>query len=421
MNIQVISYNKEVKYGREHNYICSSLNKPSCFDEFDINIISLQTPNLWHNHKNNDTLIDAINDFHSLCVLINNIKKSKVIICFPQNYTFHYDYSGYTEKYEQSKQIKDMIPQLKECLNNLFPQTNYYNLIYENSTTICKNTEYTAAFYFNSVIDKNSIITKCNGGEHTTTFFYNPSMIFTTLNLALANINDFLETTGLVKRNTAVPSWVKEIYFFDDEKQEEVINSAEAVIKKQEQMIKDAEEKIKENLYYKSILFETGEVLVSIVYNILEKILNYDMSCFVDEKKEDFRINKEQVTFIGEIKGINSNVKSENVSQLEVHCQSYIDELEEQGKKENVKGILIINPLRNKPLNERDQVHEKQIQLAQRYDSLIITTDVLLHIFENFLRKNFSTEEVVEIFKNKVGILTKEDFIFEKDDTDDQL
>jgi len=162
-------------------------------------------------------------------------------------------------------------------------------------------------------------------------------------------------------------------------------------------------------------------VLVSIVYNILEKILNYDMSCFVDEKKEDFRINKEQVTFIGEIKGINSNVKSENVSQLEVHCQSYIDELEEQGKKENVKGILIINPLRNKPLNERDQVHEKQIQLAQRYDSLIITTDVLLHIFENFLRKNFSTEEVVEIFKNKVGILTKEDFIFEKDDTDDQL
>ena len=261
MNIQVISYNEKIKYGKEHNYTYSSLNKPRCFDEFDINIISLQTPNLWHNRKNNDTLIDAINDFHSLCVLINNIKKSKVIICFPQNYTFHYDYSEYTEQYEQNKQIKDMIPQLQDCLNNLFPQKCYYTLVYENSITICKNTEYTAAFYFDNILNQ-IIVTKCNGGEHTTTFFRNSNLIFTTLDLTHANINDFLEVTELVKKNITVPSWVKEIKFFDDKKQEEAINSAGAIIKKQEQMIKEAEEKIKENLYYKSILFETGEELV---------------------------------------------------------------------------------------------------------------------------------------------------------------
>ena len=170
-------------------------------------------------------------------------------------------------------------------------------------------------------------------------------------------------------------------------------------------------EKLAKNLRYKSVLFETGEALVIVVFEILEKMLKYDLSSFVDEKDEDFRIIFNDVTFIGEIKGITSNVKSENVSQLDVHCQTYIDSLDEEGKSENIKGILIINPLRNKPLNQRDNVHEKQIQLAKRNGSLIVTTDVLLNLFAAYLESHISTEKIIELLKNKIGLLQITDFV----------
>jgi len=115
------------------------------------------------------------------------------------------------------------------------------------------------------------------------------------------------------------------------------------------------------------------------------------------------------VTFVGEIKGITSNVKSENVSQLDVHCQSYADKLEDESKEENIKGLLIINPLRSKPLSERDEVHEKQIELAKRNGSLIITSDILLFLFEKYLMQETTTEKVIELFRNKTGLLSRAD------------
>ena len=104
-------------------------------------------------------------------------------------------------------------------------------------------------------------------------------------------------------------------------------------------------------------------------------------------------------------------MKSENVSQLDVHCQTYIDGLDEDGKSENVKGILIINPLRNKPLNERDEVHEKQVQLATRNGSLIITTETLLLLFMAYLQEYITTDKIIELLKNKIGLLSHSDFI----------
>ncbi len=117
-------------------------------------------------------------------------------------------------------------------------------------------------------------------------------------------------------------------------------------------------------------------------------------------------IKKDDITFIGEIKGINSNVKNENVSQLEVHSQCYFDKLNEEGKTESVKALLIINPFRTKPISERDPVHETQIKLAERYGSLIITTEQILKIFEKFLFGDLKSEQIIERFKKEIGLFT---------------
>ncbi|MBQ4140713.1 MAG: hypothetical protein IJD70_05205 [Clostridia bacterium] len=411
MKIQVISYEKKIQYGTEHNYTYSSLSEPRAFDEFELNIICLQTKELWYSKDSSKDSINAIKDFDSLKVLIDSARKSKVVICFPQNYTYHYCYSG--GKYMQSEQLKDMIYSLKGHLNHLLANRCRYDFVYENSTTLCGKSEMNAAFYFHHLSLTGTPITLSNGGEHTTTVLVDSHLLLTSLDLSSKNtpINDFLVAIGMINDNSSIPEWISDYKFNDDEIQNERIVNAKLEIENQSNIIKEANEKLLNNMFYKRILYENGDPLVESVFDILDKIIGCNLTEFVDEKKEDFKIILPEITFIGEIKGITSNVKNENVSQLEVHCQTYQDYLETEGKKEIIKGILIVNPLRNKPLEERDDVHERQIDLAHRYGSLIITTDVLLLLFEAYLSGKVLRDRIIELFISKTGLLTVSDFI----------
>ena len=164
--------------------------------------------------------------------------------------------------------------------------------------------------------------------------------------------------------------------------------------------ISASEEKLNKNLSYKSILYTTGDELVNIVFEILGKILNYDLSNFKDKKHEDFLIKQSDITFIGEIKGVNSSIKNQNISQLEVHYQTYKDELENENKVENIKALLIMNSNKDRKPEEREKIHENQIKLAEKYGSLII--------FEAFENKELTTEKIKDIFINKIGLLNFE-------------
>ncbi len=411
MKIQVISYEKSIKYGIEHNYTYSSLNEPRAFDEFDINIISLQTEWLWRYNVNRQSSINAIKDFDSLQVLIGDVKKSIVIICFPQNYRYKYSYSG--GSYNRSEQLKDMIPYLKDYLQHLLGNRSSYDLVYENSTTSCNKSEIKAAFYFKNIPIAEKSLTESNGGNHITTVKLDANIILTTLDISDSNapISDLLSAMGLIYSNKDIPEWMNDYRCFDDAEQEMRIEAANEEIDKQQKIIDEAKEKLDKNLYYKSVLYTNGSALVESVFDMLEKMLGCDLSGFVDKKEEDFKIILPKVTFIGEIKGIGSNVKNENVSQLDLHCQTYQDYLDTEGLTEKVKGILIINPLRSKPPRDRDDVHEKQIELAKRYGSLIITTEILLLLFEAYLAGKVSSERILELFISETGLLTVPDFI----------
>ena len=167
----------------------------------------------------------------------------------------------------------------------------------------------------------------------------------------------------------------------------------------------DINKQLEKNFEYKSILYSTGDELVSVVLEILEDMLEYDLKDFVDEKKEDFLIKKDDVTFVGEIKGLSSAVQNKNVSQLEVHIQNYFDKLHEEGKEEKVKGLLIINHQRNKPLEERQEIHVHQKSLAVKYGSLIIETKTLLNLYEKYKLCEISKNECKNLFKENIGVL----------------
>ena len=103
--------------------------------------------------------------------------------------------------------------------------------------------------------------------------------------------------------------------------------------------------------------------------------------CLIFRKKEDFLFEIDDNVFIGEIKGVRHNVKNENISQLDVHFQGYLDEHEEKDPN-SVKALLIMNHQNNKAPEEREPVKDTQINLAKRNGSLIIETAVLLKLLE---------------------------------------
>lgn len=419
MKIQLI-FDGEFHTASSYGITISKLNAPKSFDSYDINIISLQSESLWRYKSDHSKRLDCTNDLSSLNTIIEASKKAVNIIALPQNYMHYYDASSSRNAYYRQCELKDEIQNLQlELLAALIPAEyiRSFALIYENSETTLNEKIFNSAFCFINSINP---ITKSNGGEKATTIQLNDRLILTTLDLQSPGVmlDDFIKGIGLDKEPSEIPQWVKDYQFFDDAHQQELISQSQQKIDDLKNTIDQAQDKINTNLNYKSILYTNGDELVGVVFDILEKALCCNLSDFVDERKEDFLIKKEDVTFIGEIKGITSNVKSEHISQLDVHYQSYSDYLQENNLSEAVKQLLIINPFRTQPLSERKSVHHKQIELAERNECLIITTETLLKIFEKFLKQEIASNEIITIFKMKSGLLTEQDFNFGEESID---
>ena len=88
MDIQYISNQK----AKIQNVECSTIDSPKSFDTFDINIIDLNSSEIWRNKNDNTRRINEINDFKNLNDMIKHSVKCKIIIVIPQNLVFLYDY-----------------------------------------------------------------------------------------------------------------------------------------------------------------------------------------------------------------------------------------------------------------------------------------------------------------------------------------
>ena len=213
----------------------------------------------------------------------------------------------------------------------------------------------------------------------------------------------FLTEIGLIKEESEAPEWMEGLNMFDDSNQLKIIQENNMVIEMANENISNAMEVINQNKRYKSVLYTSGDELVEIIFEILEKMLGCSLSGFIDKKKEDFNFKIGDKVFIGEIKGVTPNVKKLNVSQLDVHVQEYLDDNEEES--ENIVALLIINHQRNKPIGEREKVNEEVIKLAKRNGSLIVETMTILRLFEKYLLKEKTREECIDILVNHTGLL----------------
>ena len=401
--IQIITYsgNKSEYIGNE-NVVISSLKSPRAFDDFDINIINLSDGNIWVNKKNSYKSVESLNDFHTINQIIKESSKSEIIITLPGDMLFKANYSEANQRYYSSKALKDLIPDMIDILVHLSETFRGVDVAFERTVTKVMDKEISADFRFfhplpEEVLTRSKISRKVTAIKRRKT-------ILTTLQLSnFEKIRAFLDEIGLGDKKDAVPEWMEEVKMFDDNMQHEIIDERKAIIAEQEKEIAKAEAVLEQNKRYKSILYTQSSELVDVVFEILTEMIGFDLSEFVDEKKEDFRCEKNGCVFIGEIKGVTSNVKSEYISQLDVHYQTYIED--NPNAEDKTKAILIIDYQRNRPVNDRDEVHENQIKLAERNGSLIIDTFTLLKMFEKFKRKELNQEACFEMLRGNTGLL----------------
>lgn len=409
--IQIITYDTD-KYEQysDVKFKISKLGEIQALDDFEICIIDLCNKDIWRNDGSQPTNINCYRDLLTIKEAIISSSISKIVIVLPQNEDFYYDKNYRNSRWLLSKsiQLKDNKSNLMKIIDSNLVSLEKVKLSFEKTKTFIDTKCIDANFNFNDYQEeKFEALTFSNASNKITTI-KKDKIFMTTLKILddIETLKIFIDSYCNEKQEKEdIPDWVKDIKFYNDEELEKNKNDNLEKIQKLKGENLKLEEKINKNLEYKSILYSSGDELVKVVLEILDEILEYDSRDFVDEKREDFLIKKEDITFIGEIKGVSSAIANKNVSQLDVHVQSYLDELQEEGKEENVKGLLIVNHQRNKPLEERQEVHEHQKKLATRNGSLIIETQTLLKIFEKYKKGKLTKEECKKLFIDNEGLL----------------
>ncbi|MBR3620299.1 MAG: hypothetical protein IKN56_02235, partial [Clostridia bacterium] len=313
-----------------------------------------------------------------------------------------YNYSDYSHRFLKSIQIKDSLIRSNSIFSGVIPENILaaFRLTYGLDKTKCNNSILDSEFIFCN--HSANVLSKTQYSEKDTTVSLFNSLILTTLQFSFTNneLTDFLLEIGLLKIKEDYPEWLISLEAFDDKCIKETIKENELLIENAQETIEKCRTKLDINMKYKSILIETGQNLVDVVFEMLEEMLEVDLSKFVDTKKEDFRFTAKNITFLGEIKGLTSNVKSTNIAQTNNHYFSYKES--DDYHEEEIKRLLIINPLRDKPIEEREPINEEQISLAYSYDCLIITTEKLLKLYEKYKEGTISSSQIFDsIIKSK--------------------
>lgn len=405
MVIQLVT-EEEYKYNNyKEDFDITSFKSVRTFDNYDINIIDLTGEVIWKNIKNLNSkpvfpMIKS-SDFESLNSIAKDSKDSKIIYVLPQNIMYNMNFL------DQKKfaYLKDILEFYIEALKQVIPFKNI-NLKFGNNETMIGDKAINSAFYFYD--DENGALTFSKNSNKVTTI--NNSIFYvTTIDILNGevdkNINDYLKEIKLVNSINEYPDWLYLFNYNDDSDKKLEIEKAKEIIKEQKEIIENSNNKLKENLRYKSILVTNSNELVDVVFELIETIFDVDLTDFIDKKREDFLFKKDGITYIGEIKGVTSNIKYEHLSQLNVHYAAYLDELQESNQDENIKKILIMNYERNKNISDRDEINEMQINMAKREQILIIDTLSLLKINEMIINKNLTKEQVVSIINNQVGLI----------------
>ena len=397
------------EFGETIEYTVSEFKKPGVFDDFELNVLDLSFSELWESKKECINEINMIKDLKHYYTMFENNKDTKILVVLPQNIMFKY-YWNWNEKYIKSEDLKNLTYFISKIVyENVYEYS--FKLNFGCNSINLNKLKITADFYFDDTwFKEEQKILKSDKSNKLTTIRAEENIYFTTLDLMKSKeiLEAFLEKTKIIDASNEEeePEWFNDIKILDDVDIENEVSQIEEEITKLQKTKENKLIKLEENKEIKSILYQTDKKLQTIVIKMLNEMLEYEDKEFIDEMEEDYRICKGENTFLIETKGLLRNIKGTDISKTDNHVQRYIDKLEEEGKdqdKEKVKGIFIVANQRNRKIKERDKLPTRQIELAENYNILIIRTEQLLKLYEDFINKNIKTQEIIELFKTQIG------------------
>jgi hypothetical protein len=212
MKIQIISYSTIFKINDPHiSQTISAFDRPRSFDEFDLNIIDLNSPNLWSFNSEYQKCTEAVYHLKTLKEIMRNSKRGIFIIIMPANIKVSVHYPEcYTN---QTVVIKDILKQVDQELSTL--ALSNIKLRYEISTTTINERNFYSDFIFDNVEEET--IKWSNGGK-STIVKHNERLYSTTL--LIKNTTNDLEIliSFIVSRfkKSDVPDWFNSLEYFDD-------------------------------------------------------------------------------------------------------------------------------------------------------------------------------------------------------------
>lgn len=404
MKVQYISFSGEIndnlsELGRVTN---TKLSNPQGFEPFDITIIDISDEWIWRSEHSSKGTINCTPDLRSLGTLIKNDESNLVIIIIPLNCSYFYFPSRERNKYNNKLPLKNDLTTINKIIKDLtITSLELEYAAYKHDNI---NMEAKSDFYITNTLEFETVYTPNNPDRSMLSKIQNSRIYITTINgLNSEGIQKLMSIAGeIAPPAEEPPDWFSEITMFDDVEQNKTILKQGQIIESAKSTIRKANEKLDENSWLKSVLFKKDQELVEVVKDILERLFDLNLSEFEDKKKEDLLFTVDEITYVVEIKGTTSNVRRDHVSQLEHHVQNYIEQNNVTEKE--VKGLLIINPMRTTCPKDRHEVHEHQINLAARYGSLIILTETLLQLLSDKYDKKLNRDQLLQEL-SKTGLL----------------
>lgn len=395
MKIQIIS--KTRKYFDNIEIKSSLFDHFDKFSGYDLNIIDFSNQYIWQDSSNIEGCLSIRKDLLSIQQNIKQLDSSSVLFVLPLNIQLRYNvvsrWSDYTESFLLKDKINYLITELNIALGSkiLLPD----DILYGRTNTTINEIGFISDFSFSNRFQSfNEVQCKTATSINIMDSLYLTSLdIFENEDKARAYIDCFVGK--LVFKDK--PQWLDNVLFLDEKTIRDEINIKEKEI----QNLKNQLDKIS---HYKSIVYTTGKDLVRVVFEMLGDMLGYDFSRFEDKFKEDFLIEFPDIDIVGEIKGINKNLSNKIIAQVEVNRSEHKEKLEKQGLNKKTKSMIVINTLRSLEPEGREPIHSVQEEYAKKQNCLVITTPVLLKLYEQFKNGKVLKADILHLIVDQTGV-----------------
>lgn len=197
------------------SYKISKLGEIQALDDFEICIIDLEDKDLWKYKGNQPNNISCYKDLLTIKEAIINSNNTKIVIVFPQNEEFLYDYTykyvGNSKHYfyNSSIQLKDNKVYLTKIINDNLFALEEIKISFEKTRTNIGDKNINADFNFvNYVENQFDVITFSKNSKKATSIRKN-NVILTTLKILdnIENIREFINNYCKEEKEKEGPSF----------------------------------------------------------------------------------------------------------------------------------------------------------------------------------------------------------------------